>query len=148
MSGYAKNTSVTIDRSMNQIRVALQKEGADGVAIAETKEKAVVQFVFESTPYKFVITYPTFNDDFIKYTGTGKKRTIPQMELESEKEKRRLWRAMGLYIKAAIEAHTNGLIDLKRSMMGNIMLPSGHTMYEKLEGNFDQIKMNPSLLIE
>ena len=43
MSGYAKNTSVTVDRSMAQVRVMLQKEGADGVAIAEAGSQAMVQ---------------------------------------------------------------------------------------------------------
>lgn len=147
MSGYAKNTSVTVDRSMAQVRVMLQKEGADGVAIAEAGSQAMVQFVFERKGYKFKISYPSKTDDQIRFTGAGRDRTDIQMETEIEKEKRRLWRAMGLYIKAAIEAHHNGLVDLKRSLMGNIMLPSGETVYEKLEGNMDKVMIDPRFLL-
>ncbi len=148
MSNYAKGTSVGIDRSMNQIRVLLQKEGADGVAIAEAKGVAMVQFIFEERGYKFHIHYPSDRDDKIKFTNTGKTRTATQINDEIEKEKRRLWRSMCLYIKATIEAHTNGLVDLKRSMMGNLMLPNGDTMYGRLERDIDNIRVNPKLLLE
>lgn len=145
---YAKNTSVPVERSMNQVRVLLQKEGADGVAIAETKSMAMVQFIFEGKGYKFKIKYPTDSDTTMRYTSKGSERTFNQVETEIDKEKRRLWRAMCLYIKAALEAHQNGLVDIKRSMMGNLILPSGETMYEKLEGNMDRINVNPQFLLE
>jgi hypothetical protein len=148
MSNYAKNTSVPVDRSMNQIRVLLQKEGADGVAIAESGYVAMVQFVFEGHGYKFLIHYPTDRDDKVRLTNSGKVRTSSQVKDEIEKEKRRLWRAMGLYIKAAIEAHANGLVDLKRSMMGNLILPNGDTMYGRLENDIENITVNPKLLLE
>lgn len=148
MTRYAKNTSVPVDRSMNQIRMMLQKENADGVAIAETSDKAAVQFVFEQVPYKFVIKYPIINEDEIKYTNSGKERTLAQKYDQIDKEKRRLWRAMCLYIKAALEAHNNGLVDIKRSMMGNLMLQNGQTLYEKHGGDFEKVKMDAKLLIE
>lgn len=144
---YAKGTSVPADRSMSQLRQLLLKNRADGVAIAETREGAAVQFVFERIPYKFHIHYPSGREEKIKFTPTGNERSLNQIDKEIDAEVRRLWRAMVLYVKAAIEAHENGLVDLKRSMMGNIMLPTGQTMYQKLEGRLDDVITDPGLLL-
>lgn len=148
MSNYAKNTAVPIDRSMNQIRIMLQKEGCEAVAIAEAGNRAMVQFVFESMSYKFHIDYPTDKDLEIKCTPAGKERSPSQIVQEIDKEKRRLWRSMNLYIKAAIEAHQNGIINLKRSLMGNIVLESGQTLYGKLEKEMSLLIVDPNLLLE
>jgi len=148
VSNYAKGTSVSIDRSMAQLRVMLQKEKAEGLAIAESGDVAMVQFIFEGKGYKFFIHYPSERDDKIRFTSSGKIRTTAQIDLEVKKEKQRLWRAMCLYIKAALEAHANGIVDLKRSMMGNLMLPNGDTMYDRLDRDIDKISVNPKLLLE
>jgi hypothetical protein len=144
---YAKNTTVSIDRSMAQIRIILSKAGADGTAIAEASGLAMVQFSFEGKAYKFFIHYPGRNNDQIKFTSSGKERTENQIELEIEKEKKRLWRSMGLYIKAAIEAHENGIIDLKKSMLAHMLLPNGGTVYEKVESSIGKIETNPKFLL-
>lgn len=147
MTKYASKTSVPVDRSMGQVRQILSKNGADGVAIAETREVAMVQFVFENMPYKFLIHYPNGKEDHIRFTDSGRERTEHQVESEIDSEKRRLWRSMVLYIKAAIEAHLNGLVNIKRSMMGNIMLDNGTTMYQRLERDLDKARSNPSMLL-
>jgi len=143
-----KSTNHTFHKQngMTQIRLMLDKV-SEGVAIATTDNGAAVSFVIENIPFKFNILYPNGREDKMRYTPTGQTRTQNQVEVEVDKEKRRLWRAMGLYIKAALEAHDNGLIDLKRSMMGNIMLKDGSTMYQKLENNFSEIQVNPKLLL-
>jgi hypothetical protein len=148
MTKYAAKTTVSIDRSMGQVRQMLAKAGADGVAIAETAFGSTTQFIFDGKSYKFVITYPKTTDDAIIYTHAGRERTEKQIEAELESEKKRLWRSMGLYIKAALEAHNNGVIDLKRSMMSHMELPSGSTVYEKIKDSLDKIDVKPQLLLQ
>lgn len=145
---YAEKTKVPVDKSMAEVRKILIKNGSEGVAIAETSENALVQFIFKSKSYKFIIKYPKSSDDDIFLNGKGYKRTLVQIENAIEHEKKRLWRAMVLYIKAAIEAHNNGIIDFKRSMMSHMMLPSGQTIYEKLENNIESIDVSPQFLLE
>jgi len=55
---------------------------------------------------------------------------------------------MVLYIKAAIEAHVNGLVDLKRSMIGHMLLPSGKTFYNEIEKNIETFEANPRFMLE
>lgn len=145
---YANKTSVPIDRSMSQIRQLLFKAKSSGVATAETTEGAVTKFIFEGKPYKFKINYPSFCEERIVYTSTGRERTDAQKFAEVEAEKRRLWRCKLLYIKAAVEAHQNGLMDLQRSFVGHMQLPSGKTFYEVIEGNLERFEANPSFMLE
>ena len=147
MTSYANNTSVPIDRSMNQIRVMLKKIGADGTAIAESDNKAMVSFVYQGKNYKFFINYPSIDDDSVRLTDGGRERTQSQCEAEIDKEVRRLWRAMGLYIKAAIEAHNNQIIPLEKSMLSHMVLPGGKTVFEKVQKVIAQIEVNPQLLL-
>lgn len=147
MSRYANNTSVTVDRSMIQVRQVIIKGGGDGVAIAETVEGAAVRFIFDKKAYKFVIKYPLRSQEDIAYSGNGRSRTKSQVDSAIENEKKRLWRAMWLYIKAAIEAHNNHLIDLNKSLMSHMLLPSGKTVYEKVYKNLDQLDVSPQILL-
>lgn len=147
---YAKNTTVSIDRSMGEVRGLLLKNSAQGVAFAETPQGAIVSFYIENFQYKFNINYPQHSDNNIKYTNKGTARTVPQVEKVVEDEKKRLWRAMVLYIKSAIEAHNNGIIDLKRSLMGNLVTNdgSGKTLYQVLETKMNEVLVTPSKLLE
>ena len=147
MTKYASNTTVPIDRSMAQIRMMLNNCGADGTAIAEAQGLAMVQFSYDRKAYKFFIHYPSPDKDSIKYTSSGKERTDIQISQEIEKEKKRLWRSMGLYIKAAIEAHHNGIIDFKQSMLAHMIMPSGDTVYKRLESTINGIEADPQLLL-
>ena len=145
---YASKTSVPIGQSQVEVRKILMKSGADGVAIAETMQGSSTQFIFEGKPYKFTIMYPDRNDERFTHTNKGKKRTSVQLESELEAEKRRLWRCMVLYIKACLEAHTNGLVNLKRSMVGNMQLPNGKTFYEAIDNDLARFEANPKFMIE
>ena len=145
---YANKTSVPVERSMIQVRQILQKHKVQAVAIAETDEGAATKFVFEGKPYQFVIKYPMISQESVMFTPSGKQRTGAQKLAEIESEKRRLWRCMVLYIKAAIEAHVNGLVDLKRSMIGHMLLPSGKTFYNEIEKNIETFEANPRFMLE
>lgn len=145
---YANKTSVPVGQSQVEVRKILMKNGAEGVAIGETNQGASTQFIFEGKPYKFTIIYPSDQDERFTHTNKGKERTAVQLESELEAEKRRLWRCMVLYIKACIEAHVNGLVNLKRSMIGNMQLPSGKTFYEAIDSDLGRFEANPRFMIE
>lgn len=145
---YASNTNVSVDKSMSQVRQMLTRNKSQGVAIAETEEGAATQFIFDNKPYKFVIRYPSKTEERIAFTNSGRPRTESKIDIEIESEKRRLWRCMVLYIKAAIEAHNNGLVDFKRSMVGYMLLPSGKTFYQEIESNIPRLEANPKFMLE
>lgn len=145
---YASKTSVNVDRSMSQVRQILMSYKATAVAIAETSEGAVTKFLFEGKVYQFKITYPGIAEERICFKKGGQKRTDAQKIAEIEGEKRRLWRCMVLYIKAAIEAHENGLIDMKKSMVAHMMIPQGGTLYEHIEKDISRFESNPRFMLE
>ncbi len=148
MTTYAKGTAVSVDRSMNEVRGLLMKNKAEAVAIVESQDAFQVQFVFDGHAYKFPIKYPNPQDPTIRLNHKGWIKSEAQIQKSIDDEKRRLWRAMVLYIKAALEAHQNGLVNIKRSLMANMVTYSGKTIYQSLESNLDKAKTNPNFLLE
>lgn len=145
---YARGTEVSVDRSMAQVRQVLFKNGAQGVAMAESREACSVRFIYDDIPYKFSIQFPSASEPRVVFDKAKRKRTLKQIESFIEKEKMRLWRAMLLYITAAIEAHNNGLVDLKKSFMANMITSDGKTIYEKVGNDLNRLADNPKFLLE
>ena len=54
---------------------------------------------------------------------------------------------MVLYIRAAIEAHHNGVIKLQQSLIAHMVLPGGDTLYQRLGDTVKGIEANPQLLL-
>lgn len=145
---YANKTKVPVSQSINAVRSLLQKHGADAVAIIETNKGAACQFVFEDKQYKMVVHYPSEDNDIVKYSPQGKLRTESQIASEIESEKRRVWRSLLLFLKAAIEAHYSQVVDLKRSLLSSMVLKSGKTFYQEVEPRLAQLDVDPTFMLE
>jgi hypothetical protein len=144
---YAKGTSVTVGKSMEAIRKILMGNKATAVGVFESAQAGAIQFYFEGIPFKYVVKYPVIAEKEVCYTKGNQRRTDAQKLKYIENEKRRLWRCLVLFIKAAIEAHNQGISDLKKTLVASMLLPSGETMYQKIENNIDKLKSDNNFLL-
>lgn len=142
MSGrgrYAGSTSVPVERSRAEIEGILKRYGATEFGYGWGHKGEVVAFVYEGRQVRLVLPNPTKDDDIIKLTPTGKLRPDGQLQDEIAKERRRRWRALGLVIKAKLEAVETGIADFSDEFLAYTLLPSGHTIGQVLRPQLDQV---------
>lgn len=99
MTKYAKNTTVSADRSKAEIERTLDRYGVDKFMYCRSPAGAGIAFSCKGRTIKLNVPLPK-RDEF-RPNKTG--------ELAWEKECRRLWRVLLLSIKADLEAIESGL---------------------------------------
>src|SRR5688500_7299022 len=95
---YASETSVSVEKTRNEIERTLAGYGATGFGYAWQGQYAVVVFEFKGRRMKFVLPLPTTDD--VKRTKSGAYVDRRQWPAKLEAEQRRRWRSLFLSIKA------------------------------------------------
>lgn len=126
MARYAENTTVTPERSQEEISGLLRRYGCSGFAYGWEPGKAMVTAAAHDRTIRFVLTLPTDPKDFAR-TGS-RTRTPEQRQKALEAETRRLWRCLALAIKAKLEVVESGIETFEQAFLANIVLPSGQTV--------------------
>ena len=125
---YAKDTSVSTDKSRSEIERTLQRYGADQFMYGWDRDKALVGFRMIDRQIRFILPMPDKNNrEFVK-TPTGKARSEQLAYQEWEQACRQRWRALALVIKAKLEAVEAGISIFEDEFMANIVLPGGGTV--------------------
>lgn len=132
MPKYAKNTSVSVNRSIEEIERILKRYKASQFITGRDDEtgRALVGFKVEAISYKVEIPIPDRAD--FKLDKRGWKRTDSAIEKDWEQAYRQRWRVMALVIKAKLEAVECGISTFEQEFMTNIILPGGQTIREFL----------------
>lgn len=127
---YAKNTTVPVGRSRDEIEHTLERFGASQYAWMRDSERNFVTVAFqrEGIAYRLTVGMPEIAD--FRLTPKRQVRSQSGMESEHAKETRRRFRALGLYLKAILEASETGIIDARTALVGHMLLPSGETVAE------------------
>lgn len=128
---YADSTSVTVDRSQSELRTILKKYGADGLAIAEMGNRAVVEFATQERRIRFTLPLPA--EDEMRVTKTGIRRTGPQRAAAAQAEERRRWRALVMVVKAKLEAVESGIVTFEDEFLAQTVLPDNTTVGENIQ---------------
>lgn len=148
--GYARNTEVTSDRTISQLRALLERFGADTFAFATNQSKGMVSFCYEGRTVRFTLDLPRIDEDEFALTPTGKERAPDACRKEWEQACRSKWRSLFLLVKALLVAIEDGLIDFDRAFMHDIVTPDGRTVGERLlpdvQAMIEQKKDTPLLL--
>lgn len=106
---YAKNTSVSIDRTEVEIKKLLTKSGAKQVAIASDIELGMAIIIF------------SLNDRRIKFTmALPNGKNIAQKKWEQLCRSK--WRALLLCIKAKIESYESGIETFEDAFLAHIVI--------------------------
>ena len=139
MSQYASQTTVSSDRSLEEIRRTLRRYGADQFIFGEQAEKGMIMFRVEGRQVKFIVPMPQPNSDDIVRTNTGRKRMASVQKTEWEKATRQRWRALALAIKAKLEVVESGISTFDQEFLGHILLPDGKTVGDHIIPNVTKI---------
>ena len=131
---YAKGTAVPISKSRDEIERTIERFGATQYVWMRDDERNLVTVAFrrEGIAYRITVTMPSIAD--FRLTPNHRVRSVSGMKSEHDKETRRRFRALGLYLKAILEAIETGIIDARTALVGHMLLPSGETVAEYAEG--------------
>lgn len=130
MPRYAKNTSVSVEKSKAEIERLLQRYGADQFISGWDQQQAYIMFRMADRQVKFVLPLPDKNDPEFTQTPTGKKRTESNAWEAWEQGCRQRWRALALVVKAKLEAVETGITTFQDEFLAHILLPDGSTVSE------------------
>lgn len=153
MATYAKETTVTAERSRAEIEVILRRYGATGFAYAWQRGQVMLGFEITNRQIRFLIPLPDpqaaeFNRVRVNARST-KSATSVQREAAYEQAIRQRWRALVLVIKAKLEAVEAGISTIEREFLTDIVLPGGQTvggwLIPQIEAVYESGRM-PALL--
>lgn len=152
MSIYARETSVSVERSRAEIESTLTRYGATAFAYANNGEKAMVKFQADDRMIMFVLTLPDRKSPIFTHKG-GKTHLRKFTEQESyskwEQACRQKWRCLALSIKAKLETVESGIASFEDEFMSHIMMPDGktlgHHMKPQIKTAYETGKMLPLL---
>ena len=148
MTRYAKDTSVSQEKSRTEIERVLQRYGADQFAYGWSESGAMLGFRFNGRMVKFDLPMPE-KADFQFTPDRGFERAPAQVEKLWEQAGRQRWRALVLVIKAKLEAVESGITTFENEFLAHTVLPDGTTVgmwaNEQLDGILSSGKM-PKLL--
>lgn len=126
---YAKETTVSRDRSIVEIERTLERYGASGFMYGWMPEGAMLGFVVGNRQYHLRVPMPDRNArEFTHTPKQGWVRTKQQAQEAYDQATRQRWRAMALYIKATLEAVELGIVTFDDAFLSFAALPGGGTV--------------------
>lgn len=140
MSPYAQGTTVSVDRSVAELRQILTRFGASAFAFAVDETAGIQQILFRvnARQIRMTLPIPSPDDPMIAKTQSGKQRTAVQIEVEYEKEVRRRWRSLNLVVKAKLEAVSSGISTVEREFLADMVTTHGTTVEEEVRPYLEQ----------
>lgn len=131
MPTYAKDTTVTVDKSKAEVERTLTRYGATAFMQGWDQERAVLAFVIHGRQIRMVVPMPK-KEEF-RYSPSRRVRRSDAAMLEAwEQGCRQRWRALGLVVKAKLEAVEAGISTIEQEFMAHTVLPNGQTAGEFL----------------
>lgn len=133
MSKFAAQTSVSPEKSRQEIETILKRYGATSFAYASTPDKSMIGFQAAGRMIRFMLPMPSLAS-FKRYRRKGAYsdtiRTDKQQQDAYDQACRQRWRALSLAIKAKLEAVESEISTFEEEFMAQIVLPNGQTMAE------------------
>lgn len=120
---YAEGTSVSVDRSIAEIRKVVSAYKATSFGTAENNNKAMITFDMNGRRIRFIIDLPIFHK-------TRNYKGYVMGEKCVDKETRRLWRCLLLSVKSKFECVASGISTFEEEFMSHIVLPNNQTVAE------------------
>jgi len=122
---YAKDTTVSPERSRAEIETTLRRYGAEAFSYGFDGEKAAIAFRAMGRMVRFNVVVPDLKD--FRFTGgrNPRRRTDGQMQSARDQVERQRWRALLLVIKAKLESIEAGIETFDEAFMPHLLLPDG-----------------------
>ena len=120
MSRYAANTTVSVEKSVAEIKRTLDRYGADQFAYGEDSalSKASVQFSSHNRHIRFILQLPHRDSEEFTLTPTGKDRSYDAALKSWEQSCRQRWRAFALDRSTSINLVPTMVEELREAVDG------------------------------
>ncbi len=131
MTKYASKTSVSVERSRNEIESTLVRYGAHQFMYGWDKGGAMIAFIMDQQGKRRQVRFqlPLPSRDSREFTHHSRGRRTPDAaEALWEQACRQRWRALLLVVKAKLEAVESGIATFEDEFLAYIMLPDGGTV--------------------
>ena len=133
---YARNTTVSIERSRQELEVILRRAGADKVMLGWDGDISFVAFVIDDIPVKQRIEMPPRSE--FNETETGRERKQNAALVAWEQACRQRMREHVVLLKAKLIAINMGLRTIKQEFMSDICLPGGNTIGQQFDSQIEK----------
>jgi len=121
---YAKRTTVSSDRTRNEIEQTLRRYKASGFAYGWQGSSAVIMFEAHGRRIRFNLPLPDPQARVFTHGARG-PRSTDVAHKDWEQACRSRWRALALAIKAKLEAVEIGITTFEDEFLAHIVLPNG-----------------------
>ena len=128
---YAKDTRVSPEKSMAEIRSLLKKHGATHTGILENEQTAGVEFIMHDIRIRFVVTLPQRSEFNTNITGARMGKSLGDQA--HAKAIRQRWRALLLVIKAKLEIVELDIETFEQTFMSHIVIANDRTIGEMIQ---------------
>lgn len=135
---YAQDTSVTEDRSRQEIERMLMKYGASRFGCLSDYEHkfALIEFTYKKIAIQMQIPVPDRQDKkFTRCSGrmSAYRRDESSAQKLYEQEVRRKWRSLSLALKAKLVAVEDGITTFETEFMPYMVTDNGQTLAERFQ---------------
>lgn len=135
---YAESTTVSTEKSRNEIERTLQRYGASSFAFGMDGNKAAVMFQVGGRRVRFILTLPAHDEK--RFTMHSRGRRAPEAARDQwEQACRQSWRALALVIKAKLEAVAAGITTIEDEFLAHTLLPDGSTFGQWAKPQIDEV---------
>jgi len=147
---YAKDTSVSVEKTEGDIKSVLRRYKATAMATFEGPDYAVIAFEMQDRRITMRLPLPDRNSDEFRYTPSKKWARSEADQLKAwEQECRSRWRALYLCIRAKLESVEAGIETFEDAFLAHIQMPDGHTVSdhvrERIRLAYETNNMQPLL---
>jgi len=130
MVPFAKNTSVSVERTRAEIEITLKRYGASAFGYMLRDTKSIIGFEYNQKSIRFELVMPDLQE--FEYSPGGRWRGQKAIQQAYEQACKQRWRALLLAIKAKLEAVESGIATFETEFLSYIVTPSGRTVGEEL----------------
>jgi hypothetical protein len=133
VSRYASETTVPVERSRAEIEQTLVRYGASEFQSGWTADMAMIGFRIRDLSVRIALPIPRRDEPRFLWRIVRKVRvrsTEKQAEAGWQQEVRQRWRALGLVVKAKLEAVECRISTLEEEFLAFIVMPDRRTIGE------------------
>lgn len=134
---YANGTVVPAEKSRMELEKILRRAGAVQHGFMNDGQCAMVAFILDGRHIKLSIKIPTLQEMQARSKYSYDEKRLLRMV---DQEERRLWRVMVLLVKAKLEAVAQGLSDVQREFLADLVVENGKTVSEVLHAQLDEVR--------
>lgn len=130
---YARQTSVSIERSQEEIKSLLRRYGVKKSGVEEDTDEGwgAIIFYIGHLIVRIKITYSPIEE--FEFTPAGRSYRSERGQYEAwEQAVKQRWRALVLAVKSKLEAVEVGIATIEQEFMPYVVMPDGKTLSEHI----------------